>query len=136
MKTRQSINVTSQSLTYTGLIDFGDQEIEFECVQNRVKRQKMRKKSQEKEAEVSDGLPIEEMQADYGLVIMFQPLYDSYSQPIAVFASKGPVRGRVLAQLIIKSNFMCFLKQTIFHQSIFLIILINKNKLFYRHYSY
>lgn len=39
--------------------------------------------------------------ADHGLVIMFQPLYDTYSQPIAVFASKGPTTGDVLAKLIV-----------------------------------
>ncbi|XP_025155068.1 uncharacterized protein LOC112588640 [Harpegnathos saltator] len=34
---------------------------------------------------------------------MFQPLADFYSQPVAVFASKAPVSGEVLAQLVIKA---------------------------------
>lgn len=33
---------------------------------------------------------------------MFQPLADNYSQPVAVFASRGPVVGTKLAKLIIK----------------------------------
>lgn len=76
---RESINVNSKNLTYTGLIDFG-----------------------------SEGIPSFNLdeKADYGLVIMFQPLADFYSQPVAVFASKGPVSGEVLAQLIIKVHMM------------------------------
>lgn len=34
---------------------------------------------------------------------MFQPLADSYTQPIAVFASKGPVNGLTLSKLIVKA---------------------------------
>jgi len=41
--------------------------------------------------------------ATHGLVFLFQPLADSYTQPIAVFASKGPVNGLTLAQLVIKA---------------------------------
>ncbi|XP_033212132.1 uncharacterized protein LOC117169735 [Belonocnema kinseyi] len=40
---------------------------------------------------------------DHGLVIMFQPLYDNYSQPIAVFASKGPTHGDAVVKLVIQS---------------------------------
>ncbi|XP_020298903.1 uncharacterized protein LOC109863121, partial [Pseudomyrmex gracilis] len=73
---RESVNVNSKNLTYTGLIDFGSENIR----------------------------PINlDETADHGLVIMFQPLADFYSQPIAVFASKGSVVGEVLAQLIIKA---------------------------------
>ena len=46
---------------------------------------------------------VEKEMADHGLVIMFQPLYDNYSQPIAVFASKGPTHGDILAKLVIKA---------------------------------
>ena len=46
---------------------------------------------------------IESKMADHGLVIMFQPLYDNYSQPIAVFASKGPTGGDVLAKLLVQA---------------------------------
>lgn len=44
--------------------------------------------------------------ATHGLVLMFQPLADSYTQPIAVFASKGPVGGLTLTQIIIKAVFL------------------------------
>lgn len=72
---RECVNVNSKNLTYTGLINFG-----------------------------TDGKKPYDLdeKADHGLVIMFHPLADFYSQPIAVFASRGPVSGVVLAQLIIK----------------------------------
>lgn len=41
--------------------------------------------------------------ADHGLVLMFQPLYDTYSQPVAVFASSGPTCGDVLAKLVVQA---------------------------------
>jgi len=34
---------------------------------------------------------------------MFIPLADDYAQPIGVFASKGPTKGVVIAQLILKA---------------------------------
>ena len=34
---------------------------------------------------------------------MFHPLADEYTQPIAVFASRGPVKGHLLAQLVVKA---------------------------------
>lgn len=34
---------------------------------------------------------------------MFQPLYDNYSQPIAVFASNGSTTGDILAKLIVQA---------------------------------
>lgn len=40
--------------------------------------------------------------ADHGLVLMFQPLYDAYSQPVAIFASNGPTKGDVLAKLVVQ----------------------------------
>lgn len=73
MKVRESVNVCSTNLTYTGLVDFGDNE------QHTLNET-----------------------ADYGLVLLFQPIFDNYIQPIAVFASKGPVKGQTLAQIIIK----------------------------------
>jgi len=33
--------------------------------------------------------------ADHGLVLMWRSLGDNFTQPIAVFASKGPVKGEV-----------------------------------------
>lgn len=37
---------------------------------------------------------------------MFQSFGESYSQPIAVFASKGPTKGVVLSQLVLKAIFL------------------------------
>ena len=52
-----------------------------------------------------DNVPkdIDKKMADHGLVIMFQPLYENYSQPIAVFASKGSIHGDVLAKLVVQA---------------------------------
>lgn len=41
--------------------------------------------------------------ANNGLVFMYIPLNDSYTQPVGVFASKGPTKGVVIAQLILKA---------------------------------
>lgn len=76
MGTRTSILVNSQNLTYTGLVDFGEENV--------------------------SGTSIKDT-ADHGLVLMFQPLADTYIQPIAVFASKGPTKGSVLAKVIVKA---------------------------------
>jgi len=66
---RESVNVNSKNLTYTGWIDFGSENIR----------------------------PINlDEPADHSLVIMFQPLADFHSQPITVFASKGSVLGEVI----------------------------------------
>lgn len=61
---RSSISVNSRTLTYSGLEDFGGE------LTNR-----------------------ENEKADHGLVFMWASLADSFTQPIAVFASKGPVEG-------------------------------------------
>lgn len=34
---------------------------------------------------------------------MFVPLTDNYAQPVGVFASKGPTKGVVIAQLVLKA---------------------------------
>ncbi|XP_050066806.1 uncharacterized protein LOC126555886 [Aphis gossypii] len=60
---RESIDVDSKSLTYIGLEDFGE-DME------------------------STGL-----KANHALVFMFQSLCTNFSQPIAVFASRGPTKG-------------------------------------------
>lgn len=73
---RKSISVCSKDLTYAGLTDFGDGD--------------------------NSATNIRE-QATHGLVMMFQPLADVYTQPIAVFASKNPVNGEELAKLAIKA---------------------------------
>jgi len=59
----ESIDVDSKTLTYTGIENFGRN---FE----------------------TSGL-----KANHGLVIMYQSLYANFSQPIAVFAFRGPVQG-------------------------------------------
>lgn len=41
--------------------------------------------------------------ADHDLVFSFRSFGDQYSQPIAVFASKGPTKGTVIAQLVMKA---------------------------------
>lgn len=41
--------------------------------------------------------------ATHGLVFLFQPLADTFTQPIAVFASKNSVEGEELAKLTIKA---------------------------------
>lgn len=44
--------------------------------------------------------------ADHGLVFTFRTFGDHYSQPIAVFASKDPIKGKVIAQLVLKAIFL------------------------------
>lgn len=74
MSVRQSISVCSKTLTYKGLVDFGDHK---------------------KANDINE-------QATQALVFMFQPLADNYTQPLAVFASKGPVVGIELAKLLVR----------------------------------
>jgi len=69
-------SVCSRNLTYAGLIDFGDDG--------------------PKSTNINE-------QADHGLVLMLQPLADTYTQPIAVFASKNSVDGTELAKLVVKA---------------------------------
>lgn len=62
---RECIEVNTNSLTYSGLEDFG------------------------KDADIQHYGE----KANHGLVFMFQSLCSSFSQPIAVFTSKGNVKG-------------------------------------------
>jgi len=62
---RTSINVKTRTLTYSGLEDFGGE------IENKVNSSEL---------------------ADHGLVFMWKSLGDYVTQPIAVFASKGPVK--------------------------------------------
>ena len=75
MSTRRNLLLDTKTMTYKGLEDYGDNQL--------------------KDAD-------QEM-ADHGLVIMFQPLYDNYSQPIAIFASKGTVPGDKLARIVVQA---------------------------------
>lgn len=65
---RTSLSVNSRNLTYTGLENFGNE---------------IYSKTESSEL------------ADHGLVFMWQSLADNVTQPIAVFASKGPVKGKI-----------------------------------------
>lgn len=76
MRVRKEMRVHSKSMSYVGFSEFGDG------------------------AETSDDL------ADHGLVFAFRTFGDQYSQLIAAFASKGPTKGAMLAQLVLKAVFM------------------------------
>lgn len=72
---RKSVAV-SKNLNYVGLTDLGDDG--------------------QQSTDINE-------QATHGLVLMFQPLADVYTQPIAVFASKNPVKGEELAKIVVKA---------------------------------
>ncbi|KAH7964173.1 hypothetical protein HPB51_027589 [Rhipicephalus microplus] len=72
IQVRKEMAVNSQTMTYTGLVDQGE------------------KNNQSKEL------------ADHGLVFAFAPFGETYLQPVAVFASKGPTKGTLLSQLLIQ----------------------------------
>lgn len=67
---RECISVNSQTLTYSGMEDFGGEVI-------------------------GSGL-----KANHGLVFVFQSLAANFVQPIAVFTSRGPVKGFFLKIII------------------------------------
>lgn len=77
MQVRKEMRVHSKTMTYSGYSDFGDTA-----------------------SSTSNDL------ADHGLVFTFRSFGDSYSQPIGVFASKGPTKGKTLAQLVLKAIFL------------------------------
>lgn len=70
---RESLSVNSRTLTYSGLEDYGD-EIKSNKNSN--------------------------LKANHGLVFMWQSLADNVVQPIAVFASHGPVKGIYLQYIL------------------------------------
>lgn len=49
-----------------------------------------------------EGIGQKDELADHGLVFAFAPFGEHYLQPIAVFASKGPTKGTLLAQLLLQ----------------------------------
>ncbi|KAH8018262.1 hypothetical protein HPB51_000873 [Rhipicephalus microplus] len=73
IQVRKEMRVNSKTMTYTGFSDFGDNQ------------------------------PAGEELADHGLVFTFRSFGDKFSQSIAVFASKGPTKATVLAQLVLKA---------------------------------
>ncbi|KAE9523023.1 hypothetical protein AGLY_016654 [Aphis glycines] len=73
---RKSLSVNSSNLTYTGLEDYGDERVEGAC---------------HKEF------------ADHALVFMWQSLSSNFCQTIGCFASKGEVKGVIIAQLVLKA---------------------------------
>lgn len=68
---RESLSVNSRSLTYIGLEDFGEDNKELKKFNN--------------------------LKANHGLVLMWQSLAENMVQPIAVFASAGPVKGNSIS---------------------------------------
>ncbi|KAH9384312.1 hypothetical protein HPB48_026305 [Haemaphysalis longicornis] len=70
---RKEMGVSAKTMTYAGLVDFGET------------------------ANSLDEL------SDHGLVFTFRAFGDCYSLPVAAFASKGPTKGTVLTQLVVKS---------------------------------
>ncbi|KAH8039620.1 hypothetical protein HPB51_007820 [Rhipicephalus microplus] len=73
IQVRKEMRVNSKTMTYTGFSDFGDIQLAGEEL------------------------------ADHGLVFTFCSFGDKFSQPIAVFASKGRTKATVLAQLVLKA---------------------------------
>lgn len=78
---RKSVAVSTKTLTYTGLTDFGDGE--------------------------KQSSNIEDL-ATHGLVLQFQSITEKYTQPIAVFASKNAVSGDDLAKFVLRA--ICLLE--------------------------
>ncbi|XP_066583037.1 uncharacterized protein [Prorops nasuta] len=73
---REPINFKSMNFKHRGLIDFGEKGIQTNSLDEKT---------------------------SYGLVIKFQPIADTDSQPITIFASRETVSGEILAKLIIKA---------------------------------
>jgi len=71
---RKSVTVSAKNLTYVGLTNMGNEQ---------------------------QSTDLKEM-ATHGFVLMFQSLADTFTQPVAVFASKNPVKGEELAKLVVK----------------------------------
>lgn len=75
MSVRKEMRAHSKCMSYVGFSHFGDG------------------------AETSDN------PAHHGLKFAFRAFGDQYSQPIAVFACKGPTKGTMLAELVLKAIF-------------------------------
>ena len=75
MSTRKNLLLDQKTMTMKGVADLGDNA------------------SQDINAQM----------ADHALVLMFHPLYEDYSQPIAVFTSNGPMSGDKLAKIVVQA---------------------------------
>ena len=75
MSTRKNLLLDQKTMTFKGVTDLGD-----DAPKN-----------------------VETEMADHALVLIFQPLYENYSQPISVFASNGPVHGEELAKIVVQA---------------------------------
>lgn len=73
---RKSLTVCAKNLNYVGLTDMGDGATNSTDIRD---------------------------QATHGLVIMYQSLGDSFTQPVAVFASKNQVKGDELSKIILQA---------------------------------
>ena len=74
VSTRQNVRLNRKTMEILGLADCGDDE----------------------PADINQ-------KADHGLVIIFQPVMGSFTQPVSVCVSKGPATGTTLAKLIIQA---------------------------------
>lgn len=74
ISTRQNIRLDRKTMEIVGLTDYGDQA----------------------PSDISE-------KANHGLVFVFHPLMNSFTQPIAIFVSKGPTTGIELSKLIIQA---------------------------------
>ncbi|KAH7942060.1 hypothetical protein HPB49_020112 [Dermacentor silvarum] len=79
IQVRERKCVNSKTLTYTGLVDHGHGGNHAESSADTA------------------GL------ANHALVFMFIPFGESYTQPVGVFASRGPTKGTVLSQLVLQA---------------------------------
>ncbi|KAH7953343.1 hypothetical protein HPB49_007256 [Dermacentor silvarum] len=79
IQVRERKCINSKTLTYNGLVDHGHGG-----------------KHADSSADTT-GL------ANHALVFMFIPFGESYTQPVGVFASRGPTKGTVLSQLVLQA---------------------------------
>lgn len=73
---REAIKVNTTTLTFQGLSDMGEEGPKATSLDEK---------------------------ANHGLVVMFAPLADTYTQPIGVFASRGTVKSKELCKIVLKA---------------------------------
>lgn len=94
MQVKTAIGVNSRTMTFNGLVDYGDSV----SIQEEKRKQKKQRKEEQGEEE---GKSFKDQQADHALVLMFSSVKASFHQPIAYFATKGAWPSHILAKLII-----------------------------------